>query len=73
MDWSNFLNQGNQRETLQALKDDPRGMAEKKGWQIPDDMLGDPQAMVMHLIQTGQVGGPILQRVMPMIQRMTGK
>ena len=64
---------GNQREQLEQLKNDPMSMAEKAGYKIPDGMANDPKAMVMHLIQTGQVGGPMLQRIMPMIQKMGGK
>lgn len=58
---------------LQQLKNDPAGMARQAGYSIPSNLMGNPQAMVMHLIQSGQVGGPALQRVMPMIQRLTGK
>ena len=62
----------NMQDTLRQLQSDPAGMAKQKGWNIPDNMMGNPQAMVQHLIQTGQVGGPMLQQVMPMIQRLTG-
>ena len=67
------IGQGNQQNQLQQLKNDPRGMAQKAGWNIPDNIIGNPQAMVQHLIQTGQVGGAALQRVMPMIQRLSGR
>jgi len=58
---------------LQQLKEDPMGMAQKAGFQIPEDIKGDPRAMVMHLIQTGQVSSPMMQRIMPMIQKINGK
>ena len=35
--------------------------------------MGDPQKMVMHLIQTGQVGGPAVQRILPMIRQMQAR
>lgn len=57
-------------DQMQQLRSDPVGTARQAGYQIPDNLSGDPRAMVMHLIQTGQVGGPMLQRIMPMIQRM---
>ena len=60
---------GNQGQ-IQQLQNDPIGMARKDGFQIPDNLANDPQAMVMHLVQTGQVSSPFLQRIMPMIQRM---
>lgn len=60
-------------DQMQQLRNNPVGMAKQAGYQIPENLSGDPRAMVMHLIQTGQVGGPMLQRIMPMIQRMGGK
>ena len=57
---------------LQQLMNDPQGAAEKAGFKIPAEMMGNPKEMVMHLINSGQVQGPVLQRIMPMI-RMMGK
>ena len=59
-------------EQLKQLMSDPMGMAKKAGYNIPEGMK-DPQAMVQHLIMTGQVSSPMLQRIMPMIQQMNGK
>ena len=64
---------GSQREQLEQIRNDPLGMAQKAGFQIPENLAGDPQAMVMHLIQTGQVSGPMFQKILPMIQRMNGR
>lgn len=64
---------GNQREQLEQLKNDPMGMAQKAGYNIPDGIANDPQAMVMHLIQTGQVSSPMLQQIAPMLQRINGR
>jgi len=61
------------QDQLTQVKNDPVSMGREKGFNIPDNLAGDPKAMVMHLINSGQVGGPVLQRVMPMIQRMMGK
>lgn len=63
---------GNQREQLEQLKNDPMSMAEKAGYKIPDGMANDPKAMVMHLIKSGQVSSPMLQKIMPMIRQMNG-
>ena len=62
-----------QQEQMKQIQNDPIGMAKKAGYQIPDDISGDPKAMVQHLIMSGQISNPILQRIMPMIQRMGGK
>ena len=59
-------------EQMQQLMKDPQGIARKAGYNIPDN-IKDPQSMVMHLIQSGQVRNPIMQQILPMIQRMAGK
>ena len=58
---------------LQQLQQDPIGMARQAGYNIPQNLANNPQAMVQHLIQGGQVGGPKLQQAMQMIRQMTGK
>ena len=58
---------------MQQLQQDPISAAKNAGFSIPDNLRNDPRAMVMHLMQTGQVSNPLLQRIMPMIQRMGGK
>ena len=74
----NFFNmfgaQGNRmQQMMQQLQQDPRSMIQKAGVQIPEEMIGNPQEMVMHLINSGQVSSPMMQRIMPMIQQMNGK
>lgn len=66
-------NQGNMQSQLQQLKMNPAQMLRQAGLNVPDNITNNPQAMVQHLIQSGQVGGPALQRVMPMIQKLTGR
>ena len=63
----------NQEQMLEQLKSNPIEMGKEKGYNIPENLAGDPRAMVQHLINSGQVGGPLLQKVMPMTQRMMGK
>ena len=65
--------QPSQQEQLRQLQQDPVGMARQAGYNIPQNLAGNPQAMVQHLIQSGQVGGPALQRIMPMMQKLMGK
>lgn len=67
------IGQGNQQDQLRRIQSDPIGMARQAGYNIPNNLAGNPQAMVQHLIQTGQVGNPMLQRIMPMIQKLTGR
>ena len=69
-----FGAQGNKmQQMIQQLQQDPRSMIQQAGLQIPDEMIGNPQQMVMHLISSGQVSSPMMQRIMPMIQQMNGK
>ena len=63
----------NMQDMLQKLQSDPREFIRQAGMNVPEEIMGDPQAMVMHLIRTNQVGGPILQRIMPMIRQLGGK
>ena len=65
--------QGNMQDQMQQLQQDPRGMMQRAGYNIPDNLAGNPQAMVQHLIQTGQVSNPMLQRIMPMIRQLGGR
>jgi len=64
---------GQPQMNMQQLQQDPVGMARQAGYNIPDNLAGNPQAMVQHLIQTGQVSNPVLQKIMPMIRQITGK
>ena len=64
--------QGSQPD-LRQIQQDPIGMAKQAGYNIPQNLAGNPQAMVQHLIQTGQVGGPMMQKIMPMMQKLIGK
>ena len=61
---------GMNMEKLQQLQKDPGAMAKQAGFNVPENLYNDPKAMVQHLIMTGQVSNPMLQKIMPMIQRM---
>ena len=64
------MNMFDQQAKLQELQKDPLAMAQKAGFNIPEDLAGNPQAMVMHLMQSGQIGGPMMQKIQPFLQRM---
>ena len=61
---------GQPQMNIQQLQQNPIGMAKQAGYNIPENLAGNPQAMVQHLIQTGQVSNPMLQKIMPMMQRL---
>jgi len=60
-DWNAIMGQ------LQA---NPADMLGKAGFSVPSELQGNPQAMVMHLMQSGQIGGPAMQMIRPMLNRM---
>lgn len=59
--------QPNQQQALSQLKANPQSVLAKAGLNIPNGM-NDPQAIINHLLQSGQVSNPRLQ----MAQRMMG-
>lgn len=54
---------------LQQIKQDPIGMGRKSGYNIPDNIGNNPQAIFNHLMQSGQITNPMMQRIMPIMQR----
>ena len=63
----------NMQDALRRLQSDPKTFLQQAGVNVPEEMMNDPKAMVMHLIQTGQVSNPVMQRIMPMIRQMNGR
>ena len=60
----------NRQMTMQDIQRDPVGMGRKAGYQIPENIGNNPQAIFQHLMQTGQISNPVMQRLMPLMQRM---
>ena len=60
-------------QNLRQLQSNPKEFIQRTGLNIPEEIMNNPQAMVMHLINTNQVGGPMLQRILPMIRQMGGR
>lgn len=56
-------------QQLRQLQSDPITMGRNAGFDIPDGIT-NPKDIVMHLINSGQVRGPMLQRIMPMVNQM---
>ena len=61
------------QDAMAQLQANPAQMIKQAGYNVPDEIANNPQAAVMHLIQSGQVGGPMMQRIGPMINRMIGR
>ena len=64
------MNQQGMQEALRRLQSDPREFIRQAGVNIPDEMMGNPKDMVMHLIRTGQVKNPMMAQMMQMMQGM---
>jgi len=58
------------QDAMAQLRQDPAGMIKQAGYNVPDNLAGNPQATVMHLIQTGQVSSPLMQRILPMLRSL---
>lgn len=60
----------NRQPTMQDIQRDPVGIGRQAGYQIPDNIGNNPQAIFQHLMQTGQITSPVMQRLMPLMQRL---
>lgn len=73
----NLLTGGQQQQTpmdmMSQLRANPAQMIRNAGYNVPDEIIGNPQATVMHLLQTGQVGGAAMQRIQPMLNMLMGR
>lgn len=61
------------QDAMAQLQANPAQMIRQRGFSVPDEIAGNPQATVMHLIQSGQVGGPVMQRIQPMLNMLMGR
>ena len=68
----NFVNGGQQQprvtmqDALGQLQHDPAGILRKAGFNVPGN-LSNPQQIVQHLMQTGQVPQSRMAQVMQML------
>lgn len=60
----------NMQEAMRQLQNNPAEFFKRAGMNVPAEILNDPQAMVMHLINSGKVNNPMMQMIMPMIRNM---
>lgn len=58
---------------VDGLRRDPSGYVQRAGMSVPASIMGNYQAMAMHLIQSGQVPQSRVKMVQPLIDRMMGK
>lgn len=58
---------GNMMQTLSQLKQNPLGLLQKAGFNIPANISG-PQQIIQHLTQTGQINQAQLNQAQQMAQ-----
>ena len=54
----------------QNPKDAAMNLLRQRGIQVPDSIAGNPNAIIQHLMQSGQVPSGRLQMAQQMMQRM---
>lgn len=72
--------QMSQQDMQQAFMRDVDGLRrnvdpyiQRAGVDIPQNLMGNPRAMAMHLIQSGQADSVGLRIAQPLINRMMGR
>ena len=55
---------------MEQLRANPAGLLKQAGFSVPQELIGDSQKTVMHLIRSGQVGGPMMRMISPMLARL---
>ena len=68
----NQIQNGNQN-MMNQLQENPVEMLKKAGYNVPNELANNPQAMAMHLLQTGQVSNPMMQRIQPLLNSLMGR
>lgn len=57
-------------QMLATFKQNPTQMLTQNGMQVPPAMMGNPEQMVRHLIQSGQVNQNALNQAMQIATQM---
>ncbi len=57
-------------DALREVNEHPVELFRQAGFNVPQECIGNNQATVMHLIRSGQVGGPMMRIIAPMLNRM---
>ena len=66
-------NQQNPMAMLQQLKQNPAQFLMWSKFNVPQEMMGDPDAIVNHLVQSGQISQDQYNRARQMAQKFSGR
>ena len=58
------------QDALRQVNENPEECFRAAGFNVPKEIMGNQQATVMHLIRTGQVGGPVMRMITPILGRL---
>ena len=58
------------QDAIREVNEHPAELFRQAGFNVPKECIGNNQATVMHLIRSGQVGGPMMRMIAPMLNRM---
>lgn len=59
------------QDAMHELQQHPAQLMKQAGFNVPDEIASNPHASVMHLIRSGQVGGPMMRRIQPLLNMLT--
>ena len=59
----------NMQDALKQLRSNPAQLIKQAGYDVPTNIASNPQAAVMHILQSGQIRPP----VMNMLSRLIGR
>lgn len=65
-----FQSFGSQAAPAQNPREQAMNLLRQRGIQIPDGIAGNPQAIIQHLMQSGQIPQGRLNMAQQMMQRM---
>lgn len=58
------------QDALREVNEHPAELFRQAGFNVPKECIGNNQATVMHLLRSGQVGGPMMRMLAPLLGRM---
>ena len=61
--WNTF------EDALREVNEHPEECFRAAGFNVPKEIMGDQQKTVIHLIRSGQVGGPMMRMIAPLLNR----
>ncbi len=59
----------NMQDALTQLRSNPAQLIRQAGYSVPANIANNPQAAVIHILQSGQVRSPVMQ----VLNRMMGR